>query len=225
LDKRTDADTRQDSVDRSPESAAPRRASPFERFADADVIDLIADYPLAWLLPAGDGSAALPSLLPLLPDIDSEGHLVGLIGHMATRNSLVAALRTNPAALVLFTGPQSYIPPTLVSDPRWAPTWNYAQLRIEGEVTFDPKGGDAAIAALVDAMNRRHGGDWSAALMGERYRPMERAIIAFYVRITRIEGRYKLGQDEAVERLREIVDGLDDAAMTDWMRRFNSTRL
>ncbi|GAA0316640.1 hypothetical protein GCM10009087_28840 [Sphingomonas oligophenolica] len=202
----------------------PPPASPFLRFGDADIVDLIGDYPLAWLCPAKGGDAGLPSLLPLLPEIDADGRLVGLIGHMAKRNPLYAALSGDPAALVLFTGPQAYVSPGLVTDPAWAPTWNYAQLRIAGTVAFDPERGHEALAMLVEAMDRHAGSGWTVAMMGERYAPMEQAIIAFHIAVTRIEGKFKLGQDESPERLREIVAGHPDPALVAWMERFNPGR-
>jgi transcriptional regulator len=195
----------------------------FNRFDHSDVTDLIGEYPLAWLSPRG-GDAGLPALLPLLAEIDGEGRLVALIGHMARRNPLHAALAADPAALILFTGPQGYVSPAHVSDPDWGPTWNYAQLRIEATVTFDSDGGDAALALLLAAMERGEPTGWTPAALGARYRPMERAIIAFRAEVTRLEGRFKLGQDERPEMLRDIVARHPDAALVRWMRRFNPGR-
>jgi len=204
-------------------SATSTSVSPFERFSDADVADLIREYPLAWLCPRNAASAA-PSLLPLLAETDDEGHLVALIGHMARRNPLVAGFSGDQAALILFTGPQAYVSHAQVSDPSWAPTWNYAQLRIEATILFQPEGGDEALRLLVEAMERDQPTGWSAAQLGERYRPMERSIIAFRAEVTSVNGRFKLGQDETPARLKEIVARHPDAALVRWMRRFNPRR-
>ena len=200
------------------------RGSPFERFEPRDALDLIGEYPLAWLCPA-NGDARLPALLPLLVEADGEGRAAALIGHMARRNPLHHALSADPRALILFTGPQGYVSPAHVSDPDWGPTWNYAQLRIEAEVRFVEDGGDAALARLLDAMERAEPTGWTPAALGARYRPMERAIIAFRAEVKRIEGRFKLGQDERPEMLRDIVERHPNAALTRWMRRFNAGRL
>ena len=198
-------------------------ASPFARYSDADVTALIREYPLAWLCPAGD-DPALPTLLPLLVETDAAGHPTSLLGHIARRNPLVATLEKNREALVLFAGPQAYVSPAHVTDPAWAPTWNYAQVRIAARVTFDPAGGGAAIQALIDAIEEASPSGWNTMLMGERYAPMERQIIAFSAEILRIEGRFKLGQDESGDRLREILDCHPDADLVRWMRRFNAGR-
>jgi len=206
------------------QDARAKAASPFERFVPQDAVDLIGEYPLAWLC-AHSADAGLPSLLPLLAETDGEGRLVALIGHMARRNPLHAALVADPRALILFTGPQSYVSPAHVSDPDWGPTWNYAQLRIEAEIRFDDEGGDAALAQLLAAMEEAAPTGWTPDSLGARYRPMERAIIAFRAEITRLEGRFKLGQDERPEMLRDIVQRHPDAALTRWMRRFNAGRI
>lgn len=209
----------------APGAPADRPArSPYERFADRDVADLIRDYPLAWLCPAG-GDARLPSVLPLMAETDADGRLTTLVGHMARRNPLVAALTADPAVLILFTGPQAYISPAYVSDRTWAPTWNYAQLRIAARIRFEPDGGDAALSLLTAAMDHDPVSGWTPADMGARYRRMEQAIIAFRADVTRVEGKFKLGQDERPETLREILGRHPDAALVRWMCRFNPGRV
>ncbi len=196
--------------------------SPFAVYEERDVADLIAAHPLAWITAQGGGAA---SLLPLIAELNDAGRLTGLIGHVARRNPLVAALTSDPAASVLFTGPQAYVSPELVSQPGWAPTWNYAQLRIEGDILFDPAGGDAALALLVEHMEHGRDRPWRIADMGPRYERLRSEIIAFRVRIRHVEGRFKLGQDENVASLREILAGHPDPALVQWMRRMNADRL
>ena len=205
-----------------PSGAGP--ASPFERFADADVTDLIAEYPLAWVCPRAV-SAEQPSLLPLLAETDAQGKLVALIGHMARRNPLVASLTADRDAMLLFTGPQAYVSTALVSEPSWAPTWNYAQLRIAATIRFEPDKGGEALQRLLDAPGHEAATGWTTAMMGARYAPMEQAIIAFRAEVVQLEGRFKLGQDERPQQLREILRGHPDAALVRWMTRLNAARL
>ena len=196
--------------------------SPFERFDDRDVIDLIAAYPLAWVTTGPGGPA---SLLPLLVDLDDDGRLTGLIGHLARHNPLVAALSADPRAEILFTGPQGYVSPELVSQPGWAPTWNYAQARITADIVFDPAAGDAALAMLVDRMEQGRARPWQIADMGPRYGKLRAGILAFHARIDQLDARFKLGQDEMPASLDEILAAHPDAALVAWMKRANATRL
>lgn len=199
---------------------------PFDSFAPQDVADLIAEYPLAWIVPVGaDARSSSPSLLPLLTRTDASGRVTGLVGHMSRRSPLCAALAANPRALILFTGPQAFVSTGCVSDPAWAPTWNYAQVRVEADVRFATGPADEALAALVRHMDRDEQTGWQPAMVGPRYRAMEQAIIAFDADVLRLEARFKLGQDESLPVLREILERHSDAALVKWMRRANRARL
>lgn len=191
---------------------------------DADAAALVAEYPLAWVMPR-HADASQPQLLPLLGRTDEAGRLVTLIGHMGRRNPLVRAFETAPEALILFTGPQGYVSNACVTSPSWAPTWNYARLSVEADIRLEPGEGDAALLALVEAMDAGERTGWRPRDVGPRYRAMEQAIIAFRAEITRIEPRFKLGQDEPVGTLREILDRHPDPALVRWMRRANRDRL
>jgi transcriptional regulator len=198
--------------------------SPFEQYTSRDVIDLINEYPLAWLCPThADGTLA--TLLPLLPETDADGKLVSLLGHMSRRNPLHAALASDPAALVLFTGPQAYVSPARVSEPNWGPTWNYAQARIRTSVQFLPDAGGEALQSLLATMEAVEPTGWTTDRLGARYEPMERAIIAFRAQVVQCEAKFKLGQDERPERLQEILTRHPDQALVRWMRRFNRNRI
>jgi transcriptional regulator len=197
--------------------------SPFERYSDADIVDQIREFPLAWICPVG-GDPLLSTLLPLLPETDSQGQLRTLLGHIPRRNPLVQALAAQPRVCLLFTGPQAYVSPACVSDPAWAPTWNFAQVRIEATVRFNENGIDEALHTLTDTMEAREPTGWSPEAMGARYSPMSRAVVAFRTEVNRHQARFKLGQDEKPERLREILERHSDPALVRWMRRFNPGR-
>ena len=197
--------------------------SPFETFENRDLVDLITEYPLAWVTAhAGDGKLA--SLLPLLPEVDESGRLSRLLGHMSRANPLLRALSLDPRVLVLFQGPQEYISGSWVRDRSWVPTWNFAQVRIDGDLSFEEEGGDAALDALVGAMEAGREGAWRIEEAGARYRSMERRIIAFRIGVQGLHARFKLGQDERPENLRDILSHVANQGLARWMRRFNPGR-
>jgi len=197
--------------------------SPFEIYSDADIVDQIREFPLAWICAVG-GDPLQSTLLPLLPETDSQGRLRTLLGHLPRRNPLFQALTSDARAYVLFTGPQAYVSPACVSDPAWAPTWNYAQVRIEATVRFNENGIDEALHALTDAMEAREPTGWTPEAMGARYSTLSRAVVAFRAEVNRHQARFKLGQDEKPERLREILERHSDPTLVRWMRRFNAGR-
>jgi len=180
----------------------------------ADIVRLITEYPLAWVI-SSDFHA---SPLPLIAETDDEGRVVALLGHCALRNPLVADFRTNPRGLVLFDGPADYVPTSLLSKPDWAPTWNYAVLRFVVEVEFVEGETRDAAEQLVAKME---GGAWSTESLGPRYDKMLDHIIAFRAHVRSAEHSFKLGQDESAQGFAEIVAGHSDRTLAKWMEGQN----
>lgn len=192
----------------------------FEPRSEADLLRLIEEYPLAWIVSVGGvGFNATP--LPLLAETGKDGRISALFGHFALSNPHVAMLRAAPRAKIMFTGPHGYISPELVSRPKWAPTWNYATAQFDVEIEFLPEQNAAALERLVTKMEQGRRDPWTIARMGERYAVMVHKIIAFRAHVLTGKGRFKLGQDETPETLAELLAGLDDAALGRWMREFN----
>lgn len=184
---------------------------PFDPRNPADCARLIADYPLAWLVSREFHS----SPLPMLAEVGDDGAVVSLFGHCGRRNPLVADFRADPRGLVLFTGPQGYVSPELVSQPDWAPTWNYAVLRFIVEIEFVAAETPTAIEQLALAME---GERWSTDRVGPRYARMLDQIIAFRAHVVSVEHCFKLGQDESARSFDEIVDSHPDRTLATWMR-------
>lgn len=195
----------------------------FEARNDADIVRLIEQYPLAWVVSRSDpGFAATP--LPLLCETDDAGRVIALFGHFALSNPHVALLKEFPGATVLFSGPHGYISPELVSKPQWAPTWNYAIAQFDADIEFVPQENDRALASLVTAMEADRREPWTIEKMGARYASMVTRIVAFRAHVSRQRSRFKLGQDETNQSLTEIVEGLGRTPLAQWMRDFNADR-
>jgi len=195
----------------------------FERFDGADVRKLVEDYPLAWVC-GGSAGAIEASLLPLIGRFDEDGALIELIGHLARLNPLRATLTADPRATILFQGPDSYVSPAHAGVRDWAPTWNYAQLRVRAEVRFDEALTEYALEILVEAMEKGQLRPWSIAELGGRYHTMLGGIVGFRAMVTDLAGKFKLGQDERVETRASIIGSLPDPEMVAWMRRFDRGR-
>jgi transcriptional regulator len=196
----------------------------FERFDAGDVRALIAAYPLAWVC-GGAADAIAASRLPLVGVYGADGRLTGLIGHLMRSNPLHAALSADGRATILFGGPDAYVSPEHAGRRDWGPTWNYAQLRIGAQITFDDALTEESLGVLIDAMEAGRADPWGACELGARYQGMLGRIIGFRATVTSLSGKFKLGQDESPETLRHILDTLPDAGTAAWMRRFNAGRL
>jgi transcriptional regulator len=193
----------------------------FEPRSAADLLRLVEEYPLAWVVShGGAGFGATP--LPLLAETDGNGQISTLIGHFALSNPQVGQLRAAPRARVLFSGPHGYISPELVSQPGWAPTWNYSTAQFDVDIEFRPEENAMALERLVTRMERDRRAPWTIVRMGQRYATMVGKIIAFRAHVRGSSARFKLGQDETPATLSEILTGLKDVALVRWMKEFNS---
>jgi transcriptional regulator len=192
----------------------------FEPRTPADLLELIGEYPLAWVVSANSaGFCATP--LPMLAEPGPDGQIASLLGHFALSNPHVAMLRAAAQATILFMGPQGYISPELVSKPGWAPTWNYAMAQFDVLIEFLPQENSQALEKLVYWMERERQVPWTIARMGPRYEQMVQKIVAFRARVQRVRGRFKLGQDETQQTRTEILQKLDNADLVRWMTDFN----
>lgn len=197
---------------------------PFDGFEAHDVRKLITDYPFAWMYLPHRGDA-LPIELPMIGEYGDDGTLQAVIGHFGRRNPVHAVARASPHARFLFRGPDAYVSPQHAGTRDWAPTWNYAHLIVDAEVTVDEAMTDRALAILVDAMEKDRANPWSVSEIGARYDILRQAIIGFRAEVTALSGRFKLGQDERPEVLRAILASHPDETLVTWMRAANAGRL
>lgn len=177
---------------------------------------LIARYPLAWVV----SRAFNASVLPLLGEYGDNGELTAVIGHCGRGNPLVDDLARDPAGLILFNGPAGYIPTSSVSQADWAPTWNFAVLRLEVEIEWLPDDTAAFVDRLLDHLEGPLPQRWSIRELGDRYEPMLSRIIGFRAHVRAVRPHFKLGQDEGRATFAEIVQHLPDAELADWMTTF-----
>jgi predicted FMN-binding regulatory protein PaiB len=204
------------------------RDAKFQPRSPADVVRLIREYPLAWVVSCVEGEFhATP--LPLRPMVDPAGALQGLLGHFARANPHVEVVRRVPRVLALFLGPHGYISPSWFADRTQAPTWNYAtlQLTLDLELQEDEAQIDHVIEDLVGAMESGRPNAWSTADMGPRYRRLVSGVIGFRARIVSQRAKFKLGQDERPDVLADLLDGLDGTGqqtLREWVELCNVGR-
>jgi transcriptional regulator len=190
---------------------------------DPEILRLIDEHPLAWIVSHGRSGFGA-TLLPLLAEQGDDAGIRSLLGHFARSNPQVQALRDSPRATILFLGPQAYVSPEYVSQPGWAPTWNYASARFDVDIEFQAEANDHAIARLVEHMERDRRAPWTIDKMGARYAQLSQRVIAFRARVQAVSAKFKLGQDETDVTLRELLARLPEPSLASWMRRHNTRR-
>jgi transcriptional regulator len=175
---------------------------------------LIRERPLATLVTSGpDGMTA--NHIPMM--IVAEPLPFGtLVGHVARGNSLWRAAGTS--ALAVFTGPEHYISPSWYpakqEHGRVVPTWNYAAVHAYGtlEIHEDAEWLRALVTKLTETYEAPFEQPWKVADAPADYIDgLLKAIVGIEIKIDRLEGKWKMGQNRsdadregAAEGLREM---------------------
>jgi transcriptional regulator len=177
---------------------------------------LIHAHPLAALVTAGaDGLAAnlTPFILVETPDGDV------LRAHMARANGQFDSLRSGAEVLTIFQGPQAYITPswyaTKAEHGKVVPTWNYAVVQAWGtpRVIDDADWVLAQVTGLTTVQESRRAAPWAVTDAPEAYVAAQlRGIVGLEIPVRRIEGKWKVSQNQPEANRRSVVSGLRDAA-------------
>lgn len=194
-----------------------------------DVLALVRDHPLAWVVSAVPGFRATP--LPLRPRLDASGELVGFVGHFARSNPQVEDIRQTERALLLFLGTHGYVSASWMQDRTQAPTWNYMAAQFDCRMTMidDAAGIDDCLTVLIDSMEQGRPNAWSMSEMGERAARLARGVVGFHADILASKSVFKLGQDERDDVLADILRGLEgedgNGELAGHMKRYNAHRI
>ena len=168
---------------------------------------------LATLVTTGpDGLIATP--LPLLLDAEP-GPYGTLHGHVARANPQWQRSDTQVQALAMFMGPDAYITPSWYETKRETgkvvPTWNYVAVHAYGTVEFytDPD----RLLALVTRLTGQHEGarakPWAVSDAPDDFiRSQLKGIVGCELRITRLEGKWKMSQNRVAADRDGVVSGL-----------------
>jgi transcriptional regulator len=160
--------------------------------------------------------------LPLV--VKDEGPHGLIEGHFAKTNTHWQSL-ANRETLVVFSGPHSYVSPSLYAEELSVPTWNYIAIHAYGtlELIEGDAGKDALLAGLIQANEPAYAEQWRNLPDGFR-RSMLYGIVGFRLSITRIEGKFKISQNRP-EADRRAVHAAHSAGSSDqlelaaWMQR------
>ena len=122
--------------------------------------------------------------------------------HLARSNLIARATLPGPALLAV-GGPDAYVSPDWYGPQDQVPTWNYVAVHLRGVLE---QMDEATLAGHVDALSAEHEGriagkaPWTSAKMTEgAMARMLRMILPFRLRITQVEGTWKLNQNKPPE--------------------------
>jgi len=201
----------------------PRHFEPDERAAAAR---LMHDHPFATLLTPGDREPDI-SHVPLLLQPSCEPHGT-LIGHVARANPHWKRF-AHAETIAVFHGPHAYVSPSWYAEPAaMVPTWNYATVHAHGvvDVVDDAAEARRILEAMVHRFESRREAPWELAMPEARVAALVGAIVAFRMRIRRIDAKFKLPQNRSRDDRSRVIAALeadehpDAAATARWMRTY-----
>ncbi|MBS0327741.1 MAG: FMN-binding negative transcriptional regulator [Proteobacteria bacterium] len=201
-----------------------------EAFATGDraVLErLVREYPFATVVTPAAQEPAI-SHLPLLL-ADGDGNEATLIGHMARANAhwQVAA---GVESIAIFHGPHAYVSPSWYENPAQAvPTWSYATAHVHGVLEPVADAGEAAaiLDLLVARFEEARPEPWRFAMPEPGRSALVGAIVAFRMRVRRVEVKLKLSQNRPVADRMRVADALGreghcgSDAVAAWMRDYS----
>jgi transcriptional regulator len=178
-------------------------------FAETDRIrlfDFIEQHNFGLLVSQGD-NGPVATHLPLLLDRQA-GSSGMLIGHMARSNPQWQAADRN--VLAVFSGPHAYISPSWYEAENVVPTWNYVAVHVYGKLEI-VEDGEATLKVLRDYVlfhERLMPAPWRLPEGDAFIGRLAESVAAFRVEITRIEGKWKLSQNQPRQRRKKVIDAL-----------------
>jgi transcriptional regulator len=182
-------------------------------FAESDpqvLRDAVRSIRAGHLVTSGtDGMEA--SFVPLL--ISDDASVV--TGHLARANPQWRRADATVEALVTWVGPDAYVSPgyypSKAEHGKVVPTWNFIAVQARGRLTFheDVEWTRAQVSALTRFHEEGRPAPWAVTDAPADYvDSMLRGVVGFEVRVTTIEGKWKLSQNRGGDDVAGVVAGL-----------------
>lgn len=176
------------------------------------------------------GGIPIASHLPLLHDRE-RGELGTLVGHLARANPQWKDAEDQAGGipvLAIFSGPHTYISPTWYGEPNTVPTWNYVTVHATGRLKLihNPERLLALLGRTVEFYEAPLPQPWRLEDQDQEFiQKLLSGIVGFEIEIQRLEGKWKLNQNQSTARRERVINVLeqsprhDDRAVAEWMRR------
>lgn len=179
---------------------------------EAQCIALMERHPFATVMTHDERGEPVINHFPMEVVKTSSG--LSLIGHLSRKNPQLAHFQKGQRATVIFHGPQSYI------TPRWyaehdVPTWNYAVVHASGlsrpiESYDEILGILRRLTGKFEPRTAEPNGFWRFSLPDDLKNDSDLtgAISGFEIRVSSLEGKFKLSQNRSRTDRDGVMAGL-----------------
>lgn len=147
--------------------------------------------------------------------IRETGEQLILRGHVAKANPHWRYLEQHPQCLTIFHGPHSYISPSNYTARESVPTWNYGAIHLYGnaKVFSTPEELQGILHELIHTFEPAYAAQWASLDAAYRER-MLRQIVGFQIEVTKMEAKFKLGQNRPREDQANMIASLENTEDT-----------
>ena len=170
---------------------------------DPTIVDFMRAHSFATLVSTGEDGVPVATHIPLV--VDRGGDAIVLRGHLARANPQWRTFAADRDVLAIFQGPHAYVSPTAYDSRLSVPTWNYTAVHAYGRAALvtDPAEVEEALMSLVAQYESTYRAQWDS--LPERYRSgMKQGLVAFTLRVARIDAAWKLSQNRTPEERARI---------------------
>jgi len=175
------------------------------------VLDFIHKHPFAFLAGCSADHKPIATQIPVF--IEELNGKLFLTGHMMRQTDHHKAFENNPEALVVFTGPHTYVSATWYTNPHQASTWNYMSVHLKGTLRFLDENGLVEVlkkTTLHFENYKRESTTVFDNLPHDYTSRLMKAIVAFQIEVKEIDNVFKLSQNRDEKSFHNIIEKLQE---------------
>ncbi|MFT3824632.1 MAG: FMN-binding negative transcriptional regulator [Chitinophagaceae bacterium] len=176
----------------------------------AAMIAFMHQHPFALFTGSDVHHQPVATQIPFL--IREEGERIFLKGHIMRQTDHHKAFMANPHALVVFTGPHTYVSASWYSNPQQGSTWNYMSVHVKGTVRFLEHAELLEVLEQTTSLfeNNSESPSLMEKLPQEYIDRLTKAIVAIEIEVLQMDGVFKLSQNRDKESYLNIIKKLKE---------------
>lgn len=157
--------------------------------------ELVAAHGWATLVSATGGGPVV-SHLPVIPDPESDGDELTILGHLARADAELHELGRHDVVVVV-EGPGGYISPSTYRAGPYVPTWNFVVAHLHGRPdVLDAEQTYRVLERTVEHFEAGRPEPWRLETVEDYAREIAPWTTGFRLRPSRVAGKHKLSQDK-----------------------------
>jgi transcriptional regulator len=201
-----------------------------------DALHIIEQNPWALLVSNGENgplATNLPLLIESPTSSSSTNSNLVLVGHIARANEHARHLaKATAPQLAIFEGPWSYVTASWYPDRDMPSTFYYTAVHCYGTIELQEETAlDASLAALTQQMESSYPKGWKTnEIPRSEITRRFAGIVGFRMNVTKLEAKFKLGQDEPIRDALAVASELETheapeaRALAGLIRKHNQAR-